>query len=189
MKNMTLANIAVCCGGTYIGDENIKNTEVSGIAIDSRKVKRGGLFIPVRGERVDGHDFIPAVMKDGVLATLSEKELDAPEFPYILVESTLDALKKIAAFYRQTLGIKVVGITGSVGKTSTKEMIASVLKEKFSVHKTAGNFNNEIGLPLTIFDITEQHEIAVLEMGISVPPTMKLFLFKEVTFSRLIRKL
>ena len=167
MKNMTLANIAACCGGTYIGDENIKNTEVTGIAIDSRKVKRGGLFIPVRGERVDGHDFIPAVIKDGALATLSEKELDAPEFPYILVESTLDALKKIAAFYRQTLGIKVVGITGSVGKTSTKEMIASVLKEKFSVHKTAGNFNNEIGLPLTIFDITEQHEIAVLEMGIS----------------------
>ena len=167
MKNMTLANIAACCGGTYIGDENIKNTEVTGIAIDSRKVKRGGLFIPIKGERVDGHDFIPAVIKDGALATLSEKELDAPEFPYILVESTLDALKKIAAFYRQTLGIKVVGITGSVGKTSTKEMIASVLKEKFSVHKTAGNFNNEIGLPLTIFDITEQHEIAVLEMGIS----------------------
>ena len=167
MKNMTLANIAACCGGTYIGDENIKNTEVTGIAIDSRKVKRGGLFIPVRGERVDGHDFIPAVMKDGALATLSEKELDAPEFPYILVESTLDALKKIAAFYRQTLGIKVVGITGSVGKTSTKEMIASVLSEKYRVLKTEGNYNNEIGLPLTIFKIRAEHEVAVLEMGIS----------------------
>ncbi len=167
MKNMTLANIAECCNGTYFGDENKKNIEVTGIAIDSRKVKTGGLFIPIQGERVDGHSFIPAVMEAGALACLSEKELQEPAGPYILVESTPEAMKKIAAFYRQTLGIKVIGITGSVGKTSTKEMIASVLKEKFKVHKTAGNFNNEIGLPLTIFDITAEHEAAVLEMGIS----------------------
>lgn len=167
MKNMTLANIAECCNGTYFGDSEKKDIEVTGIAIDSRKVKRGGLFIPIKGERVDGHSFIPAVMEAGALACLSEKKLEEPEGPYILVESTPAAMKKIAAFYRQSLGIKVVGITGSVGKTSTKEMIASVLKEKFKVHKTAGNFNNEIGLPLTIFDISEEHEVAVLEMGIS----------------------
>lgn len=168
MKNMTLANIAECCNGTYFGDSEKKDMEVTGIAIDSRKVKKGGLFIPIKGERVDGHSFIPAVMEAGALACLSEKKLEEPpEGPYILVESTPAAMKKIAAFYRQSLGIKVVGITGSVGKTSTKEMIASVLKEKFKVHKTAGNFNNEIGLPLTIFDITEEHEVAVLEMGIS----------------------
>lgn len=166
MKNMTLGNIAMCCGGMYFGDEGAKGTEVTGIAIDSRKVKKGGLFIPIQGERVDGHSFIPKVMEDGALACLSE-ETQTDITPYILVNSTKDALKKIAAFYRQSLGIKVVGITGSVGKTSTKEMIASVLKEKYRVHKTAGNFNNEIGLPLTIFDILEEHEVAVLEMGIS----------------------
>lgn len=166
MKNMTLANIAACCQGTYFGGEKEKHTEVTGIAIDSRKVKKGGLFIPIQGERVDGHRFIPEVMEAGALACLSEKPQEEIR-PYILVDSTKDALKKIAAFYRQSLGIKVVGITGSVGKTSTKEMIASVLKEKYCVHKTAGNFNNEIGLPLTIFDIRREHEVAVLEMGIS----------------------
>lgn len=166
MKNMTLANIAACCGGTYFGDETEKDTEVTGIAIDSRKVRKGGLFIPIQGERVDGHRFIPDVMEAGALACLSEEPRTDVK-PYILVDSTKEALKKTAAFYRQALGVKVVGITGSVGKTSTKEMIAAVLKEKFNVHKTAGNFNNEIGLPLTIFDILEEHEVAVLEMGIS----------------------
>lgn len=167
MEHMTLEMIAACCDGIYFGQEAQKNTEVTGIAIDSRKVKKGGLFIPIRGERVDGHSFIPEVMKAGALACLSEERIEEPMGPYILVESAKTALRQIAAYYRQSLDIKVVGITGSVGKTSTKEMIASVLKEKFSVHKTAGNFNNEIGLPLTIFDITKEHEIAVLEMGIS----------------------
>lgn len=167
MKNMTLKNIVQCCGGTYFGDRSRIDTEVEQIAIDSRKVVKGGLFIPIRGERVDGHSFIPAVMDAGAAASLSEEEIKNPNGSYILVESTKEALKKIAAFYRRSLGIKVVGITGSVGKTSTKEMIASVLKEKYNVHKTAGNFNNEIGLPLTIFDIKKEHEAAVLEMGIS----------------------
>lgn len=167
MVNMTLERIAECCGGRYVGAEERKHTEVTGIAIDSRKVKKGGLFIPICGERVDGHSFIPAVMEAGALAFLSEQKKEYTQGPYILVDSTKEALKKIAAFYRQSLDIKVVGITGSVGKTSTKEMIASVLKEKYRVHKTAGNFNNEIGLPLTIFDITKEHEVAVLEMGIS----------------------
>ena len=83
------------------------------------------------------------------------------------MDSTLEAMKKLAKFYRESLDIKVVGITGSVGKTSTKEMIASVLSQKYNVHKTEGNFNNEIGLPLTIFKIRESHQVAVLEMGIS----------------------
>lgn len=167
MIGMTLGRIAACCGGVYFGEEEKKETEVTGIAIDSRKVKKGGLFIPIRGERVDGHSFIPSVVEAGALACLSEQKLDDAAGAYILVGSTKEALKKIAAYYRRMLGIPVVGITGSVGKTSTKEMIASVLKEKFCVHKTAGNFNNEIGLPLTIFEIRQEHEIAVLEMGIS----------------------
>ena len=167
MKNMTLRRITACCGGTYFGNESAMDTEVTGIAIDSRKVKPGGLFIPILGERVDGHSFIPAVMEAGALACLSEKRIENPKGPYILVESTKKALREIAAYYRRQLDIKVVGITGSVGKTSTKEMIASVLAQKFFVHKTEGNFNNEIGLPLTVFEMTQEHEIAVLEMGIS----------------------
>lgn len=99
---------------------------------------------------MDGHKFIPTVFEQGAAIVLSEHELKDPAGPYVLVESTTDAMKKLAAFYRKSLDIKVVGITGSVGKTSTKEMISSVLEQKYSVHKTAGNFNNEIGLPLTI---------------------------------------
>lgn len=167
MKYMSLKEIAAACGGTYYGDTEKLSTEVTGVAIDSRKVEDGYLFIPIRGARVDGHDFIPQVMEKGALCTLSEKELADASYPYILVDSCQNAMKAIAEHYRTSLGIKVVGITGSVGKTSTKEMIASVLSQKYHVLKTAGNFNNEIGLPLTIFNIRKEHEVAVLEMGIN----------------------
>lgn len=167
MKNMTLANIAGACGGEYIGGAAEMQQEITGAVIDSRQVEPGFLFIPIKGAKVDGHDFIPAVFAQGALAVLSEKRLTNPAGPYILVDSTQRAMKKIAKFYRQSLDIKVVGITGSVGKTSTKEMIASVLAQKYNVLKTEGNLNNEIGLPLTIFKIREEHEVAVLEMGIS----------------------
>lgn len=167
MKAMSLREIAAACGGQYFGDESKLSVEVTGVAIDSRKIEDGYLFIPIKGARVDGHDFIPQVMEKGALCTLSEKALEGAAHPYILVESCENAMKAIAEHYRKALGIKVVGITGSVGKTSTKEMIASVLSQKYNVLKTAGNFNNEIGLPLTIFNIREEHEVAVLEMGIN----------------------
>lgn len=167
MKNMTLANIAAACGGTYYGTEADKNREIAGAVIDNRLIEKDYLFIAIKGARVDGHSFIPAAFEAGALAVLSEYELENPAGPYILVESCETAMKKIAKFYRQSLDIKVVGITGSVGKTSTKEMIASVLAQKYNVLKTEGNFNNEIGLPLTIFKIRDEHEVAVLEMGIS----------------------
>ncbi len=116
---------------------------------------------------MDAHKFIPAVFEQGALCVISEQELEAPAGAYIQVDSSLQAIKDIAEFYRKQLDIKVVGITGSVGKTSTKEMIASVLSEKYRVLKTLGNFNNELGLPLTVFRLREEDEIAVLEMGIS----------------------
>lgn len=163
---MSLQNIANACQGTYHGDADMLHKEITGAAIDSREIKPGYLFVPIKGERVDGHRFIPQVMENGALCTLSEHPLEDVDFPWIQVSSTQQALKDIAAFYRNALGIKVVGITGSVGKTSTKEMIASVLSQKYHVLKTEGNFNNEIGLPLTIFRIREEHQIAVLEMGI-----------------------
>ena len=166
MKHMSLQNIASACQGTYYGEESKKELEITGVAIDSRKIEQGFLFVPIKGERVDGHNFISQVMENGALCTLSEKELPNADYPYILVGSTVQALQDLAMYYRSCLNIKVVGITGSVGKTSTKEMVASVLGQKYSVLKTAGNFNNEIGLPLTIFNIREEHEVAILEMGI-----------------------
>ena len=167
MKHMSLAEIAKACGGTYVGDDGLKSVEVTGVVIDSRKVEPGFLFAAVKGERVDGHSFIPAVFAKGAACVLCEDAPEHPAGPYIQVASTLEALKDLAAYYRSTLTIPVVGISGSVGKTSTKEMIASILGQHFHVLKTEGNFNNEIGLPLTIFRIREEHEAAVLEMGIS----------------------
>lgn len=167
MKNMTLENIAKACGGTYHGMEADRIKEICDITTDSRQAKAGSLFVAIKGERVDAHRFIPAVFEQGALCVLCEDAPAQPKGAYIQVESTLQAVKDIAEFYRQQLDIKVVGITGSVGKTSTKEIIASVLSEKFQVLKTLGNFNNELGLPLTIFRLREGDEVAVLEMGIN----------------------
>ena len=167
LEQMTLENIAKACGGTYVGDDALRGSEITGAVIDSRQVEPGYLYIPIRGERVDGHRFIPDVFEKGALAVLSEEPLENPAGPYIQVASSEQALKDIAEFYRSTLSIKIIGITGSVGKTSTKEMISAVLSQKYNVLKTEGNFNNEIGLPLTILRIRREHEVAVVEMGIS----------------------
>lgn len=167
MKHMSIKEIAAACGGTYHGDKSRLGQEVSSVVIDSRKVEKDSLFIAIKGARVDGHTFIPQVMAAGALCAVAESDLGETDYPYIRVESCTAALKAIAEHYRRSLDIKVVGISGSVGKTSTKEMVASVLNQKYNVLKTAGNFNNEIGLPLTIFNIREEHEVAVLEMGIS----------------------
>lgn len=167
MKHMTLSEITDACCGIYCGDPAFLDCEVSSVAIDSRKVIKDTLFVAIKGARVDGHSFIPQVMEAGALCSLSEQDLGDVDYPYIRVSSCTEALKDLAEHYRRSLDIKVVGITGSVGKTSTKEMIASVLSEKYNVLKTEGNFNNEIGLPLTVFNIREEHEVAVLEMGIS----------------------
>lgn len=167
MKNMTLTRIAKVCGGQLNGYGKPDTSEVAGVVVDSRKVERDFLFIATKGERVDGHDFINTAFHMGALAVVCEKLPLAPDGPCILVEDSFQALKKIAGWYRLQLNIKVVGITGSVGKTSTKEFISSVLSQKYKVLKTEGNFNNEIGMPLTILKIREEHEVAVLEMGIS----------------------
>lgn len=167
MKNLTLKNIAACCGGVLKGDLSSSDFEVTAITTDSRTVTDGCLFAAIRGERVDGHKFAGQVMEHGAACVLSEQDLGWTDRPFIQVASTLDALKAIAEYYLKQLNIPVVGITGSVGKTSTKEMIASVLGEKYRVLKTEGNFNNELGLPLTVFRLREDDQIAVLEMGIS----------------------
>jgi len=167
MKNMTLKNIATACNGQLFCADGLDEKTVSGVVLDSRLVQKDYLFIANKGERVDGHSFIDAAYKSGALAVVCEHAPQNPAGPYILVESSLTALKAIAKWYRMQLDIKVVGITGSVGKTSTKEFISSVLSQKYKVLKTEGNYNNEIGLPLTILKINDSHEVAVLEMGIS----------------------
>lgn len=167
MKNLSLENLTRVTGGIYHGPQEAYGKEVSAIVTDSRKAGEGCLFVPIAGTRVDGHDFIGQVMEAGALCTLSEKNLGEVSFPWIQVAGSLQAVKDMAQLYLQELGIPVVGVTGSVGKTSTKEAIASVLSEHYRTLKTPGNLNNELGLPLTVFSLTEEHEIAVLEMGIN----------------------
>ncbi|MCM1056852.1 MAG: UDP-N-acetylmuramoyl-tripeptide--D-alanyl-D-alanine ligase [Firmicutes bacterium] len=155
----------------------ICDTRVSSVVIDSRKVEAGGVFIAVPGERVDGHRFVSQAFAAGVCLAVVQKTPEQVQEEtgadcsrwgsYVLVEESLQALKDIAEYYRRKLDIPIVGITGSVGKTSTKEFIAGVLAEKLKVLKTEGNFNNEIGVPLTLLRIREEHEAAVVEMGIS----------------------
>ncbi len=166
MKNMTPENIASVCHGVYYGPSQKKSQCISGISIDSRMIEENWLFVATKGERVDGHSFVGQVIEKGALCVVVERKPEI-ECAYILVEDSFQALKDMAAFYRSQLSCKIVGITGSVGKTSTKEMIAGVLSAKYSVLKTAGNFNNEVGVPLTMFRIRDTHEVAVVEMGIS----------------------
>ena len=166
MQNMTLENIAACMNSELYQAAGKELVEITGAVLDSRKVEPGYAFFATKGERVDGHSFIPQVAQKGAAVVICEVA-PAVDVPYILVEDSFAALKCVAAFYREQLRIPIIGVTGSVGKTSTKEMIAAGLSAKFNVLKTQGNFNNEIGLPLTILSIGEEHEAAVVEMGIS----------------------
>lgn len=167
MKEYTLGEIAKACGGKFIGDRARLLDTISNVVIDSRKVTDGSLFVAIRGERTDGHLYIEKAYDMGAVCVISEQEVDYDE-PYILVESSERAIKGIAEEYRKKFpNIEVIGITGSVGKTSTKEMMAAVLAKKYTVHKTQGNFNNELGVPLTLLAMPEDTEVAVVEMGIN----------------------
>lgn len=167
MMNLTVETVIRACGGIFYGEDAVKQKTVTGVVLDSRKAERGCLFAAARGERADGHGFIGQVLQKGALCALGEEALKEAWRPYIRVQNTFQALRDIAACYRDMLPVTVVGITGSVGKTSTKEFIASVLSVQFDTLKTEGNFNNEIGLPLMVLRIREHHQKAVLEMGIS----------------------
>ncbi|MBU5474053.1 UDP-N-acetylmuramoyl-tripeptide--D-alanyl-D-alanine ligase [Roseburia sp. MSJ-14] len=163
MKPITLQEVAMACCGTLHGNPD---AVITSIVTDSRKAGKGSLFAAIKGARVDGHRFIPAVAEQGAVCVLCEEKPDT-DIAYIKVESTLVALKGIAEYYRSLFTIPFIGITGSVGKTSTKEFISAVLAQKYNVHKTGGNFNNELGVPITLFGLEEEHEVAVIEMGIS----------------------
>lgn len=164
MKPIKISEIVSAVGGTLIGkNEDITITDIS---TDSRKIKEGCLFVPLVGEKFDGHDYIAKAFSGGAAASLTAKR-DAADGTLIVVDDTLRALQALASYYRSLFSIPVVGLTGSVGKTTTKEMTAAVLAQKYHTLKTEGNFNNEIGLPLTVFRLEDTHEIAVIEMGMS----------------------
>jgi UDP-N-acetylmuramoyl-tripeptide--D-alanyl-D-alanine ligase len=143
------------------------NISLSSISTDSRNIEPGALFIPLRGDHFDGHDYISQAVKNGAAACLSEEIVEGLSVPVLCVDNTLKALGDIAAAYRLQLNGPLVGITGSVGKTTTKEMLASILTQVAPGLKTAGNFNNLIGLPLTLMRIEKKHKWAVIEMGTS----------------------
>lgn len=191
MKNMTLWNIARACHGRFVvpagksvvpaetqkaaacpgaGMTAIRSAsglEAKGIVLDSRLAGPGCVFVATAGEKVDGHDFIPAAFEKGAIGVVCEREPAPLCGPCIVVEDSFKALRDLAEFYRQQMPVPIVGITGSVGKTSTKEFIASVLSQKYKTHKTEGNHNNEVGVPLTLFAMPEDTEAAVVEMGIN----------------------
>ncbi|AIQ54184.1 UDP-N-acetylmuramoyl-tripeptide--D-alanyl-D-alanine ligase [Paenibacillus sp. FSL R7-0331] len=163
----TLQQIAVMCGGE---PGSAADTEIvlSGVVTDSRKITAGCLFVPLAGDQFDGHNYSAAALASGAAATLWQKDKGAaPEGAVILVEDTLAALQRLAAAYLSETASQVVGITGSNGKTTTKDMVAALLEGQYKVHKTQGNFNNHIGLPLTVLSMNEDTEIAILEMGMS----------------------
>lgn len=164
IKNLN--EIQNMCGGFGL-NEKYNNIEIQGISTDSRTVSTENLFIPLIGENFNGHRFIAEVIKKNAKAALWNKDEVLPnvDFPFILVEDTLLALQELARNYCKEVNPKIVGITGTNGKTSTKDILASLLQTQYKTHKTMGNFNNAIGVPLTLLEMDEDTEMAVIEMG------------------------
>jgi len=160
-----LERVARITAGEISGKK--RNCPLSGISTDSRNMTPGALFIPLRGEHFDGHDYLGQAVKNGAAACLSEEVIEGLSVPVVRVANTLRALGDLAAAWRLQLKGPLVAVTGSVGKTTTKEMLASILELVGPGLKTAGNFNNLIGLPLTLFRLKPEHQWAVLEMGSS----------------------
>lgn len=168
MKPFLLKDAVAAAGGRYVGPEAALESEVTFVTSDSRTAAPGALFVAFKGERVDGHAFMADCLKKGAVACVSERApMDDGETPCIVVDSSLRAIGAIAAWHRSRFDIPVIGITGSVGKTTTKEMIAAVLSEKYNTHRTEKNFNNELGVPWTLLRLADENQVSVVEMGIN----------------------
>lgn len=169
METITLGQIVDAVGGVLLGGFDDLSAAVSAVDTDSRNMRPGSLFVPLEGERFDGHAFIPAALEAGAVGCLTARQPERlrPDKFYVKVESARKALGDLARWYKSRFDIPFVCVTGSVGKTTTKDMAAAVLGEKYRVLKTAGNFNNDIGLPLTLFRLERDTEICVLEMGMN----------------------
>ena len=165
MKPMTLLKVAGAVGGKI--KDRQEHIKISGVATDSRRDDiNGALFVAIRGENFDGHDFIREAVLKGAACVMTEMPYDTAH-PIIVVRSTRQALKDLAEYYMSLFNPRVVAVTGSVGKTTTKDMISQVLSTKYKTLKTEGNLNNEIGLPLTVFKLDESYQAAVFEIGMS----------------------
>lgn len=166
MYNIKVKDILEATGGRLLaGDENV---EIKDVCIDSREIKEGDLFVPIVGERIDAHRFIESAMET-CAATLTQQHsvVVISDKPYIQVPDTLKALQDIGAYIRNRLDIPIVGVTGSVGKTTTREMISTALAGCVDVYQTLGNYNSQVGVPVTITRTTKSAQVAVLEMGMS----------------------
>ncbi len=174
MDQMTVKEILEATGGRLL--QGSMETPVKNLVIDSRKIEEGDLFIPFRGERTDGHRFLTSAFESGAAACLTETEqVQVPAGkPLVLIEDSRKALQDIGAYYRNRLSLTIVGVTGSVGKTSTREMVVRALSAGFRVCGTHGNYNGQLGVPITLAQITEypEKQAAVLEMGMSLPGEM-----------------
>ena len=169
MEPMTIREIMDAVGGKLLGEFGDINRMVGRVETDSRTIHAGSLFVPLVGERFDGHAYINAALEGGAAGCFTQRERESylPGKFYIKVGSTQKALRDLARHYKQKFRIPFVAVTGSVGKTTTKDMVAAVLGERFKVLKTEGNFNNEVGLPLTLLRLNSNHEICVVEMGMN----------------------
>lgn len=167
MEALTLGQLLEAVNGTLLGDFDDLDLKLTQVSTDSRRLEPGCLFIPLEGERFDGHSFINAALEGGAAGcfTARERESYLPGKFYIKVRSTQRALWELARYYKKRFPIPFVAITGSVGKTTTKDMVAAVLGARFKVHKTEGNFNNGIGVPLTLLKLERGHEVCVVELG------------------------
>lgn len=166
MEAVRLEKIARWCKGT-VASETILQRYCYGISTDSRRIKKGDLFIALKGDRFDGTNFVNSALKDGAVAAITPKDFQSNSKNIIRVKDTLKALGDIANRYRKEIDVYVIGITGSDGKTTTKEFIKKVLSIRYNVSGTEGNFNNAIGLPLSIFTIDRKTDFCILEMGMN----------------------
>ena len=169
MEPMTIREILEAVDGKLLGEFSDLDLTVKHVFTDSRNPDPGALFIPLVGERFDGHAFLNEALEGGAAGCFTQRERESylPGKFYIKVGSTQKALRDLARHYKQKFRIPFVAVTGSVGKTTTKDMVAAVLGERFKVLKTEGNFDNEVGLPLTLLRLNSNHEICVVEMGMN----------------------
>lgn len=166
MKGISVKEAAAILGGSLINEKNA-DEEILGVVIDSRKVRKGAMFAALKGEHVDGHAYIAKSFELGAVCCLAEYAPEGVSGSVIVVPDVAQAMKDLAEAYRKRFDIPVIGIAGSVGKTTAKEMVAAVLSSRYNVLKTEKNLNNELGVPLTVFRMEPEHEAAVIEMGIS----------------------
>lgn len=169
MEHITVKEIIEATGGRLLCGN--PETPVEHISIDSRSMKGNDLFVPLIGEKVDAHRFIDQAVQCGAVTVLTSRHREKvmSDAAWIYVEDTKQALQDLGAYYRNLLSLPLVGVTGSVGKTTTREMISAALSARYQVYKTPGNHNSQVGVPITLSEITSQDEVGVIELGMSEP--------------------